>query len=315
VNLAQLQDRAYRPEDAPAVAAFLNRLDEHAGAEAGLSDDDVHTLLSTQTHDIAADTVLMFDLDGALVATTALFVPPPGGYRIDLVGGVRPDWRGQGLGRRLLGDQLTRADQVRRRRAPQAAWQAQATVPVTDADSPPLFRRFGMAPLRYWSEMTADLTRAPEPSLPDGLAAAEYTADNDRAVYAAHMEAFADHWGYQRRDFHDWVGLTVRSPSFRPALSLVARDGDEVAGYVLCYTDLDPKKVYIGHVGVRTPWRRRGLAGALLAQAMRTARRLGYRTAGLSVDAQSPTGAVGVYQRVGFTVAHQAVTYSRDIAA
>jgi mycothiol synthase len=315
MDLAQLADRAFQPEDAPALAAFLNQLDEHAGAEAGLTADEVNTLLSSQIHDVAADTALMFDPDGALVAATMLLAPPEGGHRIDLIGGVRPGWRGLGLGRRLLSDQLTRAEQVRTLRAPQEAWQAHATVPVTDADSPPLFRRFDMAPLRYWSEMTSDLAGVAEPTLPDGLVAARYSAEDDKAVHAAHMEAFADHWGYQYRVFDDWVGLTVHSCGFRPALSLVARDGGEIAGYVLCYADADPQRVYIGQVGVRSRWRRRGLAGALLAQVLRMAQQQGYHKAALSVDAQSPTGAVGVYQRVGFSVAHRAVTYSRNLPA
>jgi ribosomal protein S18 acetylase RimI-like enzyme len=315
VDLAQLTDRAYQPEDAPALAAFLNLLDEHAGGPGGLSDDELRTLMSIQTQDVAADTTLMFDPDGALVAATALITPPAGGFRIDLVGGVLPDWRGRGLGRRLLRDQLTRADHVRRRRAPEATWQAHATVPVPDTDSARLFLHFGLSPIRYWAEMMADTADAPELALPDGLVAAEYAASDDEAVHAAHMDAFTDHWGYQRREFDDWVILTVRSSGFLPGLSLVARDGDEVAGYVLCYSDLDPSRVYIGHVGTRKPWRRRGLAGALLAQVLRTAHRQGYRSAALGVDTQSPTGAVGVYERVGFTVAHQAVTYSLDLPA
>ncbi|MGE5829470.1 MAG: GNAT family N-acetyltransferase [Micromonosporaceae bacterium] len=311
----QLTTRSYQPGDAAALTAFLNYLDAYAGAEAGLSDDDTHTLLSTQTHDVAQDTVLTFDPHGALIAATVLLAPPAGGYRINLVGGVHPQWRGRGLGRRLLDEQLTRAEQVRRLRAPRADWQAHAAVPVTDADSPRLYRRFGLAPVRYWSDMKADPAGAPELALPDGIVAAPYSAEDDWAVHAAHMEAFTDHWGYQRREFDDWVALTVHSSAFQAQLSLVARDGDAVAGYVLCYGDPDPAQIYIGHVGVRAPWRRRGLAGALLARTLRTAHRLGYRTAALSVDAQSPTGAVGVYQRVGFTVAHQGVTYSRDLPA
>jgi ribosomal protein S18 acetylase RimI-like enzyme len=127
------------------------------------------------------------------------------------------------------------------------------------------------------------------------------------------VEAFADHWGSQRRDYSDWVTLTVGSEGFLPDLSVVAFDGDEIAGYVLSYRDADPERVYIGQVGVRRPWRRRGVAAALLAQVLRDAAAAGFATASLGVDADSPTGAVAVYERVGFTVENRAVTYAAPL--
>src|SRR5262245_65662201 len=57
----------YQPDDAPALTALLNELDEHAGAEAGLTEDEVHLLVSTQVDDLATDTALVVDPDGVLV--------------------------------------------------------------------------------------------------------------------------------------------------------------------------------------------------------------------------------------------------------
>jgi ribosomal protein S18 acetylase RimI-like enzyme len=48
----------------------------------------------------------------------------------------------------------------------------------------------------------------------------------------------------------------------------------------------------------------------LLAKVLAAAAQAGKSTAALGVDADSPTGAVGVYERVGFTVEQRAVTYS-----
>jgi ribosomal protein S18 acetylase RimI-like enzyme len=171
-----------------------------------------------------------------------------------------------------------------------------------------------MTPVRYWFDMVAPTESAPAVALPDGLRSAPYRPAYEKDLYEAHMEAFADHWGFQRRGYEDWTTLTVRSETFLPELSALAFDGDEIAGYVLSYEDADPARLYIGHVGVRRPWRRRGLAGALLRRVLDSARAAGKDFASLGVDADSPTGAVGVYERVGFSVATRAVTYSRPLA-
>jgi ribosomal protein S18 acetylase RimI-like enzyme len=107
--------------------------------------------------------------------------------------------------------------------------------------------------------------------------------------------------------------MVPHSADFLPELSSIAFDGDEIAGYVLGYRDADPTRLYIGQVGARRPWRRRGLAAALLSQVLHSARAAGKDFASLGVDADSPTGAVGVYERVGFTVEARAVTYSRTL--
>jgi ribosomal protein S18 acetylase RimI-like enzyme len=96
-------------------------------------------------------------------------------------------------------------------------------------------------------------------------------------------------------------------------LSVLATDGPEIAGYVLAYDDAIAGRVYVGQVGVRQPWRRRGLATAMLSHVMRAAGGVGRTSAALDVDAANPTGAVGVYERVGFETVSRMVTYSRAL--
>jgi ribosomal protein S18 acetylase RimI-like enzyme len=53
-------------------------------------------------------------------------------------------------------------------------------------------------------------------------------------------------------------------------------------------------------VSVRRPWRRRGLARALLASSLVGARADGFTSASLGVDTESPTGATDLYRSLGF---------------
>lgn len=307
--MGQLSTRRYQTSDASALADLWNVIARHAGGHAGFSSEDVRSMLAGMMRDAETDSRVVFVPDGTLVAAAVTPTPPAGGFRVDLMGGVHPAWRGQGIGRELLGWQLSRAAEIRRAEAPDARWEAHAGTLLGDESAVRLFRRFGLTPARYWFDMVAPTAQAPALPLPDDLRVTTYSIEHEKALHAAHSEAFADHWGYQRRDLEQWATMTVRAETFLPDLSLLAFAGDELAGYVLSHTDADPGRVYIGHVGVRRPWRRRGLAAGMLARVLRAATGSGRGTASLGVDADSPTGAVGVYERVGFTVEARAVTY------
>ena len=66
-------------------------------------------------------------------------------------------------------------------------------------------------------------------------------------------------------------------------------------------------------LGVRRPWRRRGLGRALLLEAFARFRERGCHAAALGVDGENTTGAVRLYESVGMRVAHRADVYERRI--
>ena len=169
--------------------------------------------------------------------------------------------------------------------------------------------RFGMKPVRYEFEMVADPSAARERPVPDGLTVVPYTPELAERVWAAHQEAFADHWNFPFRPYDNWIGLTVDSEPFRADVSRIALDGDEVAAYVLAYGHDD--SLYVGQVGTRRPWRGRRLASVLLGDVLAAATE--FAEAALIVDADSPTGAVGVYERAGFTVRMRFTIYHGDV--
>ena len=68
------------------------------------------------------------------------------------------------------------------------------------------------------------------------------------------------------------------------------------------------RSAYIGLVGTVREWRGRGLASALLADVLQAYRAADLELAVLDVDTVNPTGALGVYTRLGF------VPTARDVA-
>ena len=180
-----------------------------------------------------------------------------------------------------------------------------------DRDAPHGARRRGRRAVRLSDGGTG--RRVPAVEIPEGFRVVPYSEAIGPALHAAHTEAFADHWGYQARPFENWAPGAIHSDVFRGDLSRVAFDGNDIAAYVLAYDGVEGS-VYFGQVGTRRPWRKRGLAGALLSASVRAAAATGKTQASLGVDADSPTGAVGVYERLGFRTRHQVVVYRFPVA-
>lgn len=108
---------------------------------------------------------------------------------------------------------------------------------------------------------------------------------------------------------------TVGNDEFRPAMSALLLDGDRVAAFLMsCERETaGVRDCHIDLVGTRRDYRGRGAAGFLLAHALTTAREQGYDMASLGVDAESPTGALGLYERAGFTTKRVELAYSQPL--
>lgn len=156
--------------------------------------------------------------------------------------------------------------------------------------------------VRHSFQMRIELDgELPEPEWPDGLAVRTFEPGDEERVYAASQDAFADHWDFHPQTFEQWRSYTLDRHDFEPALWWLAEDGDDLAGIALnsWHFSGDPQFGWVQILGVRPPWRRRGLATALLRQSFRSFRERGATRVGLGVDAENTTGAVGLYERAG----------------
>jgi mycothiol synthase len=174
-----------------------------------------------------------------------------------------------------------------------------------------LLRDEGYVPIRFGFEMRRYLTGTlPEHPLPDGLELRPVTSDQHRAIFDADNEAFRDHWGHREQDEGDFHAR-YEHPETDTSLWCVAWDGDQVAGSVVnaIFVDeneqLGVKRGRLEHVSVRRKWRGRGVAKALCAASFRVLRDHGIEEAWLGVDGSNPTGALQLYEGLGFHVARR----------
>jgi mycothiol synthase len=242
-------------------------------------------------------------------------------HRVWSHGTVHPDHRRQGVGGRLLDWMIVRARELHAERRPDLPGLLHKGSVDTNAGLIAMLTGAGFTAERYFREMSLRLRdhAGQDSAVPDGLRLVRYELAYDEATRLAHNEAFRDHWGTSPRDRDFWRTHIAGSHAFRPRISWLLLDGDEVASYALGYEyDAETavtgvRDAYIGQVGTRRPYRGRGAASALLVRMLASATEEGYGTASLGVDADNPTGALGLYERLGFTVTHRSTAFIRPL--
>ncbi len=171
----------------------------------------------------------------------------------------------------------------------------------------------GYSVTRHFWRMQIDMDEAPAATeWPDGIAVRTFIpGQDDYTTFEAMQEAFQDHWGHIPWRFETWQQLMIKREDFDPSLWFLAMDGDEIAGGSLCFSY--SHEGWVDELGVRRPWRRRGLGLALLRHSFREFYRRGQRKVALGVDSQNTTGATRLYQRAGMRVARQYDSYQKEL--
>ncbi|MHB8460379.1 MAG: GNAT family N-acetyltransferase [Candidatus Limnocylindrales bacterium] len=238
----------------------------------------------------------------------------------DLHGDVHPELRRHGLGRMLHRAGVARARERAGSELPadEPTWLG-AWAPESNVGHGALMRSEGFTPVRYFFEMLRRDLDAPLPTaLPAGVEVRPVTPANLRQVFDAEVEAFQDHWGH--RDWGDAVFEQIRTAAdLDLSLWRVAWAGDEVAGVVATYVFaaenavLGVRRGWLERVSVRRPWRRQGLATALIGSACRGLRDRDMTEAALGVDADNPSGALGLYEGLGFVAVQRAIAWRRSL--
>lgn len=282
--------------------------------------------LAEELHGVGVDPLrdtLVAELPGGELVAYGMVTGPaaPGRdfYRVFAWGGVHPDHRGRGLGRSLMAWQRERGTEMHRERYPGMPGMFMANC-LDSAAQIPLYRRVGMAPVRWSNEMVRDLTDPPPSTVGDGLTLVGFAPDLDDTLHAAHNEAFAHHWASVPLTEEEWRTQRTGSKAFRPDLTFMVLDADrQVAAYAIGYFwEADAaasgvRTAYAGQIGTRPAFRRQGLATAVIEAFLRAAAAGPYDRAMLDVDTGNATGALGLYERVGFTLVKQWITYAADL--
>jgi ribosomal protein S18 acetylase RimI-like enzyme len=172
---------------------------------------------------------------------------------------------------------------------------------------------------RLWRSsftMRIELAARPaEPALPAGLTLRTYGTADAELVQAQLNAAFSDDAFWHEVSPSNFREFYLRARGFDPSLWLLAFAGSELIGSVLAYPQRggDTTLGSVGTLGVRREWRRRGLGAALLQRAFAALYDRGLPAIGLGVDAENPTGALGLYERAGMRKIRQSDNWVLDL--
>lgn len=243
-----------------------------------------------------------------------------GGRGYAVFGFVDPEWRRRGLGGALL----RRNEALQRETAAAHPGVEPKWLESFSVDSNPgnlaLLSGAGYAPVRYSYDMVRPtLDDVPDAPMPAGIEVRTVVRAQYRSIWAAANEAFRDEWGEHDESEEAWASFVNDPKNADPSLWKVAWDGDEVAGMVITIIPVEANRhfgrarAWLDSVAVRRAWRRRGLARSLIAQSLLAARQAGLTSAGLGVDTENPSGALGLYESLGFRAARRYTTFRKRL--
>lgn len=303
--------RTYRDEsDLPAIVALLRAADEANGETMVASIDRVRNHYRHLTRVDPREDVLLGFVGDRLVANSSIeWADTADGERhFNSLGSIHPDWRRRGIG----GAMAARNEQRLREIA--AGLDFEETPLLTtwmqdgDRGGIALARARGYERVRVYHHMVRpDLDDIETPPLPEGLTVEPLTPDRLPDYWAAIGEAFRDHfgsWDGSEAAYRAWVD----GPDFDLGLQVVAFDGREIAGGI--HGAIDPienrehryRRGWAEPIFTRRPWRRRGLASALMGRTLTLLRDRGMTSAQLHVDTENADQAVSLYERHRFHV-------------
>ncbi len=306
--------RAPKPEDAQSILDLIVASDV---ASVGQSNFELRSLLNdwgAPDFDLTKDAQVIVTAQGVIIGYALIYDVNDKG-RIQFDSYRHPQYANQGIDSVLLRWVASRAHE----RAPEIPDGIRVCTQTTLFGIEPSSHRFfqaeGYSVIRHFWRMEIDLVEPPAAAQwPNGITVRTFVPGQDEhSAWQAMNEIFEGDWEYVPTSFEDWVAAKIANAPFDPTLWHLAMAGDQIAGMARGMYRQD--NGWIRTLGVCKPWRRQGLAIALLHHSFGEFYRRGKRNIGLGVDTQNPTGATRLYERAGMHIAQVFDTYEKELRA
>jgi GNAT superfamily N-acetyltransferase len=244
---------------------------------------------------------------------------PNGTYLYNHSVDVLPEWRGTGIRNAMLRYNEQRLRKIAHTHPVEVPHVFQSIVADSERDWISVLTSEGYKVFRYGFRMVRpDLENIPDFLFPDGIELRPVKPEHYRAIIDAWNEACKDMRGQIPISDEDFRGFQ-ESPIFDPSIWQIAWHKDEVVGTVLNFIDAQEniqykrKRGHVELISVKRPWRGRGIAKALIARSFRLLKDLGMTEAALGVDAENPSGALHLYQKMGFKIERRVAFYRKPM--
>jgi GNAT superfamily N-acetyltransferase len=266
--------------------------------------------------------IILAEIDGEIIGQgrSSWYQEDDGTRLYHHSGQVSPSWRRRGIGTAILGWLEDRQRIVSATHPQDGPRFHQDETYDSTRSLTELLERAGYVAARRWYQMTRPLTDGiPEAALPDGLEVRPVTPDQYRQIWDADVEAFRDHWGFAEPKEEDYQRYLEDPVMMQTELWQIAWDGDQVAGQVRSFINHRQNaeqgwlRGYTEMISVRRPWRKRGLAKALILRSLRILKEQGMTEAALGVDTENISGALRLYESCGFRPVKGGALYRKPL--
>jgi len=314
--------RSYQHEDLHGIVELLNQAERAAIGRDFTSLEEFAADMQSVGFNPETDTAVILSADGKHAGYAEVAAGRKPIVRLRAYGSVHPDFRNQGLGRRLVEWTEERSRQYIHH-APQGARVVlHHFVYNVQEDAIALLNQLGYQHIRSFYRMLVDLDdRIQPPFIPDGIRLRPIQNDPEeiRAALWIDYQAFMNHWGSVGETFEDYYARTLNRLTTRPQYDLsacrLAVAGEEPVGLAISslWTQEDADKGWVDAIGVLKSWRGRGIGQALLMDEFVELKKRGKKRAGLSVDAENQTGALELYFRAGMRIDLEVRVYEKEL--
>lgn len=294
-------------DEAPALAEIIRACEFDLTGKSEMTLNDF--LGDWEGVDLDNDARVVVDSVGTPVAYAD--INERGNVIFSVYGYVDPKRRGEGIGSTIVAWSERRAQAAATAAPDGARVVARHYINRRDEAAQSLLTAKGYTPVRVTFTMAIELETPSVVEWPEGLTVRTFQPGaDDQIAYEAYEEAFADMWQRPRGTFDQFLSK-LRRPYFDPALWFLVMDGEQIAGTIFA-SDIDGNG-WIEIVGVRRPWRGRGVASAMLKHVFNAYLERGVTHVGLSVDGESPTGAPRIYERAGMRLDQTYLLFEREL--
>ena len=318
---ANLSERSYSGDrDLEAIAHLINTCEKVDRLDEGTSISQLQQEFNEPSLDKARDIRLWEDAEGKLIGFAQLWIPEPGeGIDGSLWFRVHPDARGGDLEAAAIAWGEVRMREVSA--IPGAPVKLRSSARAENADRISLLTSYGFKPDRYFCRLARSISEPiPEPKLPQGFTLIQFPGEQDSEAWVEmYNQSFIDHWNHHDLTV-DKFKYDLAKPDYRNDLDLiaVADDGKFVS---LCYCEISVDECdrtgrnegWIACLGTRRGFRKIGLGRAMLLAGLHRLKAAGVETAILGVDADNQSGAMKLYESVGFHNIRNSISYVKDV--
>jgi GNAT superfamily N-acetyltransferase len=321
-DIPGLKFRQFRGEsDYPIMVSLIEQSSTVDKTETTITVDEIANWFAHLENCDPFEDILFIEVDGKPVGVSMAYweEDPNDNLYYEYFAVLLPEWRGKGLRHIMVRFSEGRLREMARSYPEEKSKKFWVFCEETETHLRSVLEDEGYQVFRYGFYLVCPtLEDIPDLQLPEGIEVRPVTPDQYPAIISAWNEACKELRGtipFSDEGFKEWQN----DPTFDPSLWQIAWHGDTVIGTTFCFinehenSEFNRKRGHTELISVAKPWRGQGIAKALMARGMKALKERGMTEAALGVDAGNPSGALRLYETMGFQITKRVMYYWKPL--